>query len=75
MSKNKAKRTKREEHRKDLQKKRSLEQELETIIGSADTAVQEKITEILANEQLVDIRPEGLVTKVEDGKTRIHFWP
>jgi hypothetical protein len=74
MSKNRPKRAKRHEHKKDLQKKHALEQELENIIGSADTALQEKIAAILADEELVEIRPEGLVTKGQDGKTRVHFW-
>jgi hypothetical protein len=74
MSKNRPKRAKRHEHKKDLQKKQALEQELENIISSADSALQEKISAILADEELIEIRSEGLVTKGKDGKTRVHFW-
>ena len=74
MSRNRPKRTKRQEHKKDVQKKQALERELERIIDSADNAQRERITKILADEELVEIRPEGLVTKGKDGKTRVHFW-
>ena len=74
MSKNRPKRSKRQEHKKDLQKKEALERELESIIDSADSALQEKIAAILADEELIEIRPEGLVTKGKDDKTRVHFW-
>jgi hypothetical protein len=74
MSRNRPKRAKRQEHKKDLQKKQMLERELENIIGSADNALQEKIAALLADEELVEIRPEGLVTKGKGGKTRVHFW-
>ena len=74
MSRNRPKRSKRKEHKKDLQKKQALERELENIIDSADNAQQEKIKKILADEELIEIRPEGLVTKDKDDKTRVHFW-
>ena len=74
MSKNRPKRAKRYGHKKALQKKQELEQELENIISSADSALQEKIATILEDEELLEIRPEGLVTKGKDGKTRVHFW-
>ena len=74
MSRNRPKRAKRQEHKKDLQKKQALEQELENIIDSADDALQAKIAAILADEELIEIRPEGLVTRGKDGKTRVHFW-
>ncbi|HUV03306.1 MAG TPA: hypothetical protein VMW67_07740 [Desulfobacteria bacterium] len=74
MSRNRPKRTKRQEHKKDVQKQQALERELENIVDSADNAQQEKIKKILADEELVEIRPEGLVTKDKDGKTRVHFW-
>ena len=74
MSRNRPKRTKRQEHKKDVQKKQALARELENILDSADNAQQEKIKKILADEELVELRPEGLVTKGKDGKTRVHFW-
>jgi hypothetical protein len=74
MSKNRSKRSKQEEHKKDLQKKQALKRELEKIIDSADNTQQEKIKKILADEELIDLRPEGLVTKSKGGKTRVHFW-
>ena len=73
MSKNRAKRRKPQEHENDLQKKRALEAKLKSITNSGDDALQEKIAAILAEEELVDIRPEGLVTKGKDGKIRVHF--
>lgn len=74
MSKNRPKRSKLEEHKTDLQKKQALKRELENIIDSADNTQQEKIKKILADEELIDLRPEGLVTKDKSGKTRVHFW-
>ncbi len=74
MSKNRPKRSKLEEHKTDLQKKQALKRELENVIDSADNTQQEKIKKILADEELIDLRPEGLVTKDKGGKTRVHFW-
>jgi len=74
MSRNRPKRAKRQEHKKDVQKKQALERELERIIDSADDALRAKLVAILANEELIEIRPEGLVTKGTDGKIRVHFW-
>jgi len=73
MSKNRAKRKQRQEHETALQKKRALDIKLENITNSGDNALQAKIAEILAEEELIDIRPEGLVTKGKDGKIRAHF--
>ena len=73
MSKNRAKRKQQQEHETALQKKRSLNLKLKKITNSEDSALQEKIAEILAEAELIDIRPEGLVTKGKDGKIRVHF--
>ena len=74
MSRNRPKRTKRQEHKKDVQKQQALERELANIVDSADNAQREKIRKILADEELVELRPEGLVTRDKDGRTRVHFW-
>ncbi len=73
MSKNRSKRRRRQEHETDLQRKLSLDVKLKTITNSGDDALQAKIAEILAEEELVDIRPEGLVTKGKEGKIRVHL--
>jgi hypothetical protein len=73
MSKNRAKRKQQQEHETALEKKRSLNLKLEDITKSEDNVLQAKIAEILAEEELIDIRPEGLVTKGKDGKIRVHF--
>jgi len=73
MNKNRAKRKNQQEHETDLQKKLELEVKLKSITNSGDSALQEKIAAILAEEELVDIRPEGLVTKGKDGRIRVHF--
>jgi hypothetical protein len=43
-------------------------------LASADDTLRAKIAAILADGELVEIRPEGLVTRGEDGKTHVHFW-
>jgi hypothetical protein len=73
MSKNRSKRRRRQEHETDLQRKLSLDAKLKAITNSGDDALQAKIAEILAEEELVDIRPEGLVTKGKEGKIRIYL--
>lgn len=73
MSKNRAKRKQQQEHETALQKKRALDLKLEKIRNSEDRVLQAKIAEILAEEELIDIRPEGLVTKGKDGKIRVRF--
>jgi hypothetical protein len=74
MSRNRAKRAKQQAHKSDLEKKLARERELEALLASADDALRAKIAAILADEELVEIRPEGLVTRGGDGKTRVHFW-
>jgi hypothetical protein len=74
MSRNRAKRAKQQAHKSDLEKKLARERELEALLVSADDALRAQIAAILADEELVEIRPEGLVTRGEDGKTRVHFW-
>ncbi|HDS44954.1 MAG TPA: hypothetical protein ENN68_02465 [Methanomicrobia archaeon] len=74
MSRNRAKRAKQQAHKSDQQKKLAREQELKALLASADDALRAQIAAILAEEELVEIRPEGLVTKGEDGKTHVHFW-
>jgi len=73
MSRNRAKRKHQQEHETALQKKRALDIKLKNITNSGDNALQAKIAEILAEEELIDIRPEGLVTKGKDGKIKIRF--
>jgi hypothetical protein len=74
MSRNRAKRAKQQAHKSDLQKKLARERELEALLASADDTLRAKIAAILADGELVEIRPEGLVTRGEDGKTHVHFW-
>jgi len=74
MSRNRAKRAKQQAHKSDQEKKLARERELEALLASADDALRAKIAAILADEELVEIRPEGLVTRGEDGKTHVHFW-
>ncbi|MGC9445033.1 MAG: hypothetical protein ACP5E9_08950 [Candidatus Methanospirareceae archaeon] len=74
MSRNRAKRAKQQAHKSDEQKQQTRARELEALLASADDALRAQIAAILADEELVEIRPEGLVTKGEDGKTHVHFW-
>ncbi len=74
MSRNRAKRAKQQSHKSELEKKQARERELEALLASADDALKAKIAAILADEELVELRPEGLVTEGEDGKRHVHFW-